>query len=178
MLLKRLSYDDKIWDFEVTNDFNFVVTTLEGYTIEIRNVDADEKIKTYKFHNWSDKIAVSPNGKYIASKTHYINSLILWNAEDYVVSSPERFKSHENIMIYPNPLTNKSKIHYSIDRAQHVSMKIIDLLGRDIRTLFSGWQEQGGHDLIINSESLPSNQYLLIFRTNDRIQTKKITIIN
>lgn len=59
-------------------------------------------------------------------------------------SIPERYILHQN---YPNPFNPVTNIRYSIPEAGNVSLKIYDILGNEIATLISGYQQAGTHTI-------------------------------
>lgn len=48
-----------------------------------------------------------------------------------------------NVQIYPNPITDKITLNYSISRNSNVSVKMTDILGNEVATLCSGRFEPG-----------------------------------
>jgi len=53
---------------------------------------------------------------------------------------PSEFKLYQN---YPNPFNSTTTISYEIATADRVSLKIYDILGREVSTLVNKWQEAG-----------------------------------
>jgi hypothetical protein len=48
-----------------------------------------------------------------------------------------------NVQVYPNPVTDQINLKYDLSRNSNVSIKILDVLGNDIITLFSQREEPG-----------------------------------
>jgi hypothetical protein len=48
-----------------------------------------------------------------------------------------------NVQVYPNPVTDQINLKYDLSRYSNVTIKIMDLLGNDIITLFSQRVEPG-----------------------------------
>ena len=48
-----------------------------------------------------------------------------------------------NVQVYPNPVTDQINMKYDLSRYSNVSIKIMDVLGNDIITLFSQHVEPG-----------------------------------
>ncbi len=93
--------------------------------------------------------------------------------EDYL-SSPTEFKLFNN---YPNPFNPSTNISYNLPNAGNVILKIFDALGREIKTLFSGWQEAGMHTVKFDAESLPSGIYFFQLKTNGFSETKNMMLM-
>src|SRR5690606_26276888 len=93
--------------------------------------------------------------------------------EDYL-SSPTEFKLFNN---YPNPFNPSTNISYNLPNAGNVTLKIFDALGREIKTLFSVWQEAGMHTVKFDAESLPSGIYFYQLKTNGFSETKNMMLM-
>jgi hypothetical protein len=68
-----------------------------------------------------------------------------------------RYALHQN---YPNPFNPSTTISYDILSASEVSLKIYDLLGREVATLFNGQQPAGRHSVTFDARDLASGVYL------------------
>ena len=60
----------------------------------------------------------------------------------FTVSRPDD-KLLNNVQVYPNPVTDQINLKYDLSRYSLVTIKIMDLLGNDIATLFSQRVEPG-----------------------------------
>ncbi|MDP9077236.1 MAG: T9SS type A sorting domain-containing protein [Bacteroidota bacterium] len=58
-----------------------------------------------------------------------------------VVKSDDKLLS--NVQVYPNPVTDQINLKYAISRPSGVTIKIMDVLGNDIFTLFNQRVEPG-----------------------------------
>jgi hypothetical protein len=61
---------------------------------------------------------------------------------------------------YPNPFNPSTVIAYSLPQASDVTLKVYDMLGREVRTLIGGFQEAGIHRAVFDSRYLSSGVYL------------------
>ena len=48
-----------------------------------------------------------------------------------------------NVQVFPNPVTDQINLKYEISRSTNVTIKILDVLGNDIVTIFNQRVEQG-----------------------------------
>jgi Secretion system C-terminal sorting domain len=83
---------------------------------------------------------------------------------------------------YPNPFNPITKITYNIARESHVSLKIYDILGKEIKVLVNEQQEPGNHSIILNASALPSGVYFYRIEAKDNtgkkyILTKKMEVL-
>ncbi|HET6273588.1 MAG TPA: T9SS type A sorting domain-containing protein [Bacteroidota bacterium] len=72
---------------------------------------------------------------------------------------PNEYQLEQN---YPNPFNSRTIIKYSIPHRDRVSIRLYDLLGRIVETLYEGNQEMGNHVIDFDSENLSSGVYLLV----------------
>ena len=80
-----------------------------------------------------------------------------------VIKDEEKPKTAREFVLnqnYPNPFNPSTTISYDILSASEVSLKIYDLLGREVATLFSGQQPAGRHSVIFDARNLASGVYL------------------
>lgn len=78
-------------------------------------------------------------------------------AEGEPVAVPTSFSLDQN---YPNPFNPQTTIAFSIERAQHVSLKVFDTLGREISVLVDGNLSAGTHSVSFSARAVPSGTYL------------------
>lgn len=79
---------------------------------------------------------------------------------------------------YPNPFNPVTKITYSLMRNSFVSIKIFDLLGREIQTLVNKNQVLGEYETQFISVEIPSGIYLYsLFVNGLKMDTKKMILL-
>ena len=71
-------------------------------------------------------------------------------------SEPTQFALAQN---YPNPFNPTTEIHYSLATDQFVTLKVYDILGREVRTLVNSNQTAGEQSVAFNTSDLPSGIY-------------------
>lgn len=87
---------------------------------------------------------------------------------------PIEFKLFQN---FPNPFNPNTRIAYSIPQDVHVTLKIFDLLGNEIKTLVDELQIQNYYEIQFNPENLSSGVYFYQLKAGDFIQTKKMILL-
>ena len=81
-----------------------------------------------------------------------------WTKEITVsVAPPERFELFQN---YPNPFNPATAISYQLSANSRVSLKVFDLLGREIITLAEEEQAAGYHQAVFDGSGLSSGTYV------------------
>jgi hypothetical protein len=48
---------------------------------------------------------------------------------------------------YPNPFNPSTIIHFELPKAENIEIKIFDILGREVRTLFNGFHKAGADQI-------------------------------
>ncbi len=87
---------------------------------------------------------------------------------------PNMFVLHQN---YPNPFNPTTKIKYSIPVGSFVSIKVFDLLGREIITLVNEKKQQGTYQVEFDGKNLSNGIYYYRIITGDFTETKKFILM-
>jgi hypothetical protein len=78
---------------------------------------------------------------------------------------------------YPNPFNPSTIISYSLATNTTVTLKIYDVLGRELKTLVDEYQSVGNHSIILNATDLSSGIYFYQLQTGEKALTKKFMVI-
>jgi hypothetical protein len=87
---------------------------------------------------------------------------------------PIEFNIFQN---YPNPFNLSTKIKYQIPINSHVSLKIYDVLGREVTTLVDEFKAAGYKSIEFSSNSLSSGIYIYKIKASKFVQAKKMLLI-
>ncbi|MDZ7336538.1 MAG: family 10 glycosylhydrolase [candidate division KSB1 bacterium] len=79
---------------------------------------------------------------------------------------------------YPNPFNGITRIRYSIATPERVSLKVFDLLGREVAALVDTYQSPGNYELAFDSAGLASGIYFYRLSLGHRSFSRKLVIIN
>ncbi|MEX2189330.1 MAG: ice-binding family protein [Bacteroidota bacterium] len=94
------------------------------------------------------------------------------------VTIPEGFTLSQN---YPNPFNPSTMIEYTLEKTAQVSLKVYNLLGREVATLVNGRQEAGSYTVAFNANkgpiSLSSGVYFYRLEAGSFISTKKLILM-
>lgn len=92
--------------------------------------------------------------------------------------APETFHLYQN---YPNPFNPTTIINYNLRESGFVSIKIYDMLGRDVATLINEYQNKGSYSINFNASTigggLSSGVYFYRLTTSSTYATKKMIVI-
>jgi hypothetical protein len=87
---------------------------------------------------------------------------------------PEDFKLEQN---YPNPFNPVTKISYSIAKQGLVTLKIYDMLGREIKTLVNEVKTPRAYIVDFNGSNFASGVYFYKIQAGDFMQVKRMVLI-
>lgn len=78
---------------------------------------------------------------------------------------------------YPNPFNASTTIEYALPTPAHVTLDVIDITGRNVRTLLDAEQPAGQHRLTFDADDLPSGLYFVRLTAPGRTDTRKIVLL-
>jgi photosystem II stability/assembly factor-like uncharacterized protein len=78
---------------------------------------------------------------------------------------------------YPNPFNPSTKINYSIPESGFVTLKIYDMLGREVAELVNSDMNYGNYSVNFNAKNLTSGVYFYRIQSGDFSQTNKMLLI-
>ncbi|MBI5474256.1 MAG: T9SS type A sorting domain-containing protein [Ignavibacteriae bacterium] len=91
------------------------------------------------------------------------------------ISAPEVFRLDQN---YPNPFNPTTTIRFSVDRREWASLKIYDLLGKEVKTLFDGIADPGrSYTTRLDGGGLASGVYVYRLKTATKIDARRLMLL-
>ncbi|PJB01659.1 MAG: hypothetical protein CO127_02640, partial [Ignavibacteria bacterium CG_4_9_14_3_um_filter_36_18] len=103
--------------------------------------------------------------------------------EDYDLSQPSSFLMLQN---YPNPFNPSTKIKFSVPNSllsnqsvigSVVSLKVFDVLGREIKTLLNEEMSSGEYEITFDGNNLASGIYYCVLRAGDYSKSIKLVLM-
>ncbi|GJQ63173.1 MAG: hypothetical protein SCALA702_22260 [Melioribacteraceae bacterium] len=77
---------------------------------------------------------------------------------------PNSFTLSQN---YPNPFNPVTTIRFTLPQSANISLKLYDVLGREVKTILSGELSAGLHQTELNASTLSSGVYFYRLESND-----------
>jgi aminopeptidase N len=105
------------------------------------------------------------------------NNFIL---EDSFIEDPFNLDIPKNFTLlqnFPNPFNSTTKIRFQTSARENVVIKIFDLLGNEIETIFNQEIETGIHGINFNASSQASGVYFYRMYAGDFIGNKKMILL-
>jgi beta-lactamase superfamily II metal-dependent hydrolase len=91
-----------------------------------------------------------------------------------IVSMPSDFQLYQN---FPNPFNPSTVIKFQIPDASVVTLKVYDLLGREVSSLVNGQLEAGNHETVWNADKYPSGIYIYRLSAGNFTETRKMLLL-
>jgi hypothetical protein len=77
----------------------------------------------------------------------------------------------------PNPFSDLTIIQFAIHHREHITLKIYDVLGREVATLVDGEMEAGEHSVVFDASNLPSGVYFYRLQAGNFVEQKKMVVV-
>lgn len=78
---------------------------------------------------------------------------------------------------YPNPFNPATTISFSLPEAQHASLIVYDITGREVMRLADGMFSPGNHAFVFNAVNLSSGIYVYRLHTAGSVETRKMMLV-
>jgi len=139
--------------------------------LTVYNEIMDIAIYYENFGSWSAKwkCFITTDGCYFMNEYIHIDV-----EEDIDSHQPYVFSLKHN---YPNPFNPNTKINYSIPSQSFVTLKVFDVLGRELRTLINKEQPLGNYEVEFNASGLTSGIYFYRIQAGQFVDTKKMLLV-
>lgn len=84
------------------------------------------------------------------------------------------YRLHQN---FPNPFNPTTVIRFQLPKEQQVTIRVYDILGREVRTLFNGIQRGGEHQVFFDASGLPTGVYIYRLVAGDYVESRKMQLV-
>lgn len=91
-----------------------------------------------------------------------------------VRSAPLEYSLSQN---YPNPFNPATTIEFRVPQREYVSLRVYDVLGREIATLVDGVVESGSHAATFRADRCASGVYYYRLEAGGRSMTRSLVIL-
>jgi photosystem II stability/assembly factor-like uncharacterized protein len=77
---------------------------------------------------------------------------------------------------YPNPFNPNTMIRYELPKESFVTLKVYDVLGREVAMLVNGVEEPGKKSVVFDANRFSSGVYFYRLKAGEYLQTKKLLL--
>lgn len=111
--------------------------------------------------------------------------LIPRKADDFVGYTPLDIRQETGVVAknysltqnYPNPFNPSTSIRFSVPNSGMVSLKVFDVLGREVRTLLNEEKHAGTYTVSFDMKNLSSGIYFYRIQSGSFVDTKKMILM-
>jgi len=93
---------------------------------------------------------------------------------NFIGQIPESYTLYQN---YPNPFNPTTTIRYGLPQSSLVTIKVYDILGREVKTLIHAQQAAGLYNMKFDASNFASGIYFYVLRAGDYVMTKKMILL-
>ena len=149
-----LTYDDNApWPTEPDGN---------GPTLELVDANSDNSLG----ESWRASAGHGTPGK--------VNSVTDVRIQVKNSTQPGLFDLSQN---FPNPFNPTTSIQYSLPAKGFISLKVFDLTGKEVMTLYEGNSAAGRFTATFDGRELSSGIYFYVLRAGQAVQTKKMILL-
>lgn len=162
-----------------------------GFVYRYGFVAADNKTWTYEPNGYSNfayrvrfikqtaaRTFVQP---YTAPVDTWTNAEIKKDQETSPMTSVEKTdviaKSYSLEQNYPNPFNPSTVIRFSVPERSNVTLKVYDVLGKEVQTLLNGEMASGKYEVKFDASKLTSGVYFYTIQAGSFSQSKKMMLV-
>jgi hypothetical protein len=121
-------------------------------------------------------LAVSRNTLYAVGLTLYRRPLVdfITSVNNQITELSTRFELAQN---YPNPFNPSTTISFSLPSGSFVTLKVFDVMGREVSTIASEELQAGYHSRQWNAPQFPSGIYFYRLQAGSYTETKRLVLL-
>jgi photosystem II stability/assembly factor-like uncharacterized protein len=167
--------------------FSWSTTTeLNNRGFELERKTPDGTIKTIAFiqgngtysevkkYTYTDKNLSNGKYSYRLKQLDFNGTSKTYNYINVEINESDKFILGQN---YPNPFNPTTVISYSLPEPGNVTLKVYDILGKEITTLVNGNKPAGQYTTDFNADKLPSGIYLYTLHAGNFVETRKLLLL-
>ena len=187
--LNDIVYIDNTTGIIVGDNGLVMKTTDAGLDFFAVDNESTDNIYSESFYKTTSGLAVGQNNaqmySYNGGNSWYVNSAFVnannhHNANTNNTGRKEK-KEYAISQNYPNPFNPTTMINYSLPFDSKVSIKVYDLIGREVNDLVNEFKQSGNYSISFNASSLTSGVYfyriLATSGSQEYSKTMRMTLI-
>lgn len=160
-------------NINVTAGGFYVVWTMQGESIQIAtNINPPISRRSLEgFENVFAPFRNADTDDPLIRAVVFAQSLGLENTSTII---PGKFELSQN---FPNPFNPVTKINFAIPKTGFVSLRVYDVLGKEVANLVSGELKAGTYSYDFNGANFSSGIYFYRLESNGLIETKQMVLV-
>lgn len=146
-------------------DYDYVYT--DGYTDDLLKYDVRARLNYNSNYSYADDTYETTFGKVEASMLE----------DNLIALIANELPTEYSITNYPNPFNPNTTINYQLPGNGFVTIKVFDMLGKEITTLVNENKSAGYYKVNFDASKLTSGVYIYTINANNFIQSKKMLLM-
>jgi hypothetical protein len=103
---------------------------------------------------------------------YYLSRVVTTDVSE--IKLADKFTLSQN---YPNPFNPITNINYTITNPGLVSLKVYDLLGREVQVLVDKYQDRGKYEVKFDASKLSTGVYIYCLLSGNFFESKKLMLV-
>jgi endo-1,4-beta-xylanase len=170
-LVWRSSESATSYGIQISSDINFSSIVLDlSVTDTVLNVFPLDSNKKFYWH--VNAVNSRDTSDYSVTASFTTGNQIAAVKEGDAV--PTEFQLDQN---YPNPFNPSTHIPYSVPQNAYISLKVFNLLGEEVASLYEGVRPPGFFEVQFDGKELPTGVYLYRLKANNFVATRKLLLL-
>jgi len=109
-----------------------------------------------------------------------VRGLVIFNEDSIIMDVDYTHKMQKNKInpiVSPNPFSESTTIHYSLNEPAFVSINFYNSFGSKICSAVNEYQDSGEQQFVFDGRNYPSGLYYYTIQIGDRIESGKMVLI-
>lgn len=169
------------------NNYSVLIKLAGGISGPLRTAPPTQNSFVPSSSQWVAKKYALPNGVNMIrfrvvsgfGNNLYLDNICKVNGTTGITSSlnteiPGEYYLSQN---YPNPFNPVTNVEFGLSKMEFVSLKIYDVLGKEVSTLVNENLQPGNYKYSFNASDLPSGIYFCRIKAGDFVQTRSMMLL-
>jgi Secretion system C-terminal sorting domain len=158
---------------EPGNLTSYAWTGPESFSSNLQSPSVSDSATTAMAGVYTLTVILGNGARNIATTTVVVNASPT-AVENNTTAGLEQFQLEQN---YPNPFNPETNISFRLPSKLHVSLKVFDVLGREIATVVNNELSAGNHVFQWNAGTFTSGVYFYRLQAGSYNETKKLVVV-
>jgi len=139
----------------------------------VEGTGTTSETQTYRFRD-TDLPYETESVKYRLKQVDTDGTTSFSDTQTLKIGAPDKFVLHAP---FPNPTKEQATLRYSLPRKTDVSIRIYDVLGRQVETIRRGTEDAGRKEIPISTSRLSPGTYFVRMQAGEKMKTKQLTVV-
>ena len=127
-----------------------------------------------RHYTFEDRNLIAGKYYYRLKQVDYNGTFEFSNVIETDVVTVNSFELSQN---YPNPFNPSTTINFSISKDEFVSLKVFDVMGKEVTTILNEQKSAGTHSIEFNASELASGTYFYKLQAGNKTSVRKMLIL-